>query len=202
MKKNRMMRIAAFLLVAALLSICVVSGTYAKYTSEITGTDTARVAKWDFKVGGETAGVNNVFMFELFKTITDTDGSAETDINPTDGQIIAPGTQGNFVINLKNDSEVTAEYTVDFKETKTAAIPIQYSLDGTTWGTMDSIDVKTAVKVAIGGSASITVYWRWAFERGTTDSEKSANNALDTKLGMASEIKVAVTATITVEQVD
>ena len=67
MKKNRMMRIAAFLLVAALLSICVVSGTYAKYTSTISGSDSARVAKWDIKVGGTTANSQATFTFDLFK---------------------------------------------------------------------------------------------------------------------------------------
>lgn len=193
MKKNRMMRIAAFLLVAALLSICVVSGTYAKYTSKITGTDTARVAKWDVKVGGETAGVNNVFMFELFKTITETDGTAETDINPTDDQIIAPGTQGSFVISLKNDSEVTAEYTVDFKETNTAGIPIKYSLDGNTWGTMDSIDVSAAVKLTIGETKNITVYWQWAFV---------GDDAKDTALGLDGTAIVTVAANVTATQVD
>ena len=48
MKKNTMMRIASVLLVAVLLSTCVISGTYAKYTSTVTTSDSARVAYWGF----------------------------------------------------------------------------------------------------------------------------------------------------------
>ena len=43
MKKNTMMRIASVLLVAVLLSTCAISGTFAKYTSQYTGSaDRAR----------------------------------------------------------------------------------------------------------------------------------------------------------------
>lgn len=53
-KKNYTMRIAAGVMTAALLSTCAISSTFAKYTSESTGTDSARVAKWDILFGGET----------------------------------------------------------------------------------------------------------------------------------------------------
>ena len=46
MKRNKMMRIASVLLVAVLLSTCVISGTFAKYTTSNSATDSARVAKW------------------------------------------------------------------------------------------------------------------------------------------------------------
>ncbi|MFR0985955.1 MAG: hypothetical protein ACLSFZ_04975 [Frisingicoccus sp.] len=45
MKKNRMMRLASSLLVLTLLTTCVISGTFAKYTTQAGGSDTARVAK-------------------------------------------------------------------------------------------------------------------------------------------------------------
>lgn len=46
MKKNKMMRLASVLLVITLLTTSVISGTFAKYTSQDSATDTARVAKW------------------------------------------------------------------------------------------------------------------------------------------------------------
>ena len=203
MKKNKMMRIASVLLVAVLLSTSVISGTFAKYTSTATGTDSAKVAKWDFKVNGSTVN-SNTFTFDLFKTINDTDGSAETDINPSDGTIIAPGTQGSFEITLKNDSEVTAQYTIDYTVTNDNNIPVKFSLDGSTWkDSIDALDVTTPVKVAIGATATpVTVYWMWAFETGADDVEKATNNATDTALGLNGTATIEVTAKVTVEQVD
>lgn len=49
MKKNKMMRLASCLLVAILLTTSVISGTFAKYTTSSTGTDSARVATWGFQ---------------------------------------------------------------------------------------------------------------------------------------------------------
>ena len=196
MKKNNMMRIASVLLVAVLLSTCVISGTFAKYTSSATGEDTARVAKWDFKINGATANSSNTFEFDLFKTINDTkDGATEADINPADGTIIAPGTKGSFDIVLKNDSEVTAEYTIDYTVTNTANIPVKFSLNGTDWkDSIDDLDVKTAKTVAIGATEeTITVYWQWAF---------NGDDAKDTALGLDGTATLKVEAKVTVTQVD
>ncbi len=46
MKKNGSMRAASALMVATLLTTGVLSGTYAKYTTQRSGSDAARVAKW------------------------------------------------------------------------------------------------------------------------------------------------------------
>ena len=54
MKKNKMMRIAAVLLIVTLLSTCAISGTFAKYVAKADMEDSARVAKWGIKI--ETSG--------------------------------------------------------------------------------------------------------------------------------------------------
>lgn len=54
MKKNTMMRIASFLLIAVLLSTSAISGTYAKYVTQGTGTDNARVAKFGVVVTADS----------------------------------------------------------------------------------------------------------------------------------------------------
>lgn len=194
MKKNTVMRIASFLLVAVLLSTCAISGTYAKYTSQITAQDSARVAKWDFQVNGVTAN-SNTFEFELFKTVLDSDGSVESDILPNDGTIIAPGTKGDFSIKLKNASEVTAEYKIDYTVTNNYGIPVVFSLDGTTWkNNINDLDVTTAKTMAIGAEETITVYWMWAFNGG--------DDAVDTKLGLDNIAEIIVRANVTVDQVN
>ena len=48
MKKNIMMRVASALLIAVLLTTCAISGTFAKYVSTASGSDTARVGNIDF----------------------------------------------------------------------------------------------------------------------------------------------------------
>ena len=195
MKKNKMMRIASVLLVAVLLSTCAISGTFAKYTSVATGTDSARVAKWAFEIN-DTA-LTDTFTFDLFKTIQDTDGSAETDMSPVDGTIIAPGTKGSFAIKLENTSEVTAQYAVAFTATNANNIPVQFSLDGSTWKTaISDLDIAAAesTQLAAGtGSATITVYWQWAF---------NGSDATDTALGTTGTATIEVAAAVTLNQVD
>jgi hypothetical protein len=50
MKRNKWMRIASVLLVAALISTCAISGTFAKYVTEDSAYDSARVAKFGVTV--------------------------------------------------------------------------------------------------------------------------------------------------------
>jgi hypothetical protein len=49
-KNKNTFRVAALLLVACLISSVMLSGTFAKYTSEYAGQDTALVARWSFGV--------------------------------------------------------------------------------------------------------------------------------------------------------
>ncbi len=50
MKKNRMLRLASALLILTLLTTSVIGGTFAKYVSEGSVSDTARVAKWGVEI--------------------------------------------------------------------------------------------------------------------------------------------------------
>lgn len=199
MKKNKVMRIASVLLVAVLLSTCAISGTFAKYTTTQKAESTARVAKWDidFNVANTTT---KQFTFDLFKTIKDTNGTDnETDVKIGDNEnIIAPGTSGSFEIQLKNESEVTAEYTVKFTATNTNNIPLEFSTDGgKTWKTnITELDIKTTRLEMDTESTKITVQWRWAFEKDETQ------NTPDTTLGTSGTAKITVKAEVTVTQVD
>ena len=104
MKKNKN-KIATLLLLAIVaVGSYFVAGTYAKYTSEIAGSDNASVAKWAWKINQEdfksATDVTNGYTFDLFKTIKEADTtSAETDV---DDDLIAPGTGGSFDIAITN----------------------------------------------------------------------------------------------------
>lgn len=106
MKKNRTMRAAALLLALTLMTSCFVGGTFAKYTTSDSATDTARVAKW----GVEVLASGNLFGTEYNpNSVTDPDkpdqiGTVTTSVssNGTDN-IVAPGT--------KNDEGLTISIT-------------------------------------------------------------------------------------------
>ena len=193
-KRSIMIRVMAVLSVVMMFTICFVGGTFAKYTSSGSGSDTATVAKWDIKVGGTNITTNDTFTFDLFKTITDSDlNSSETDMNPVDGSIIAPGTSGKFDIEIKNDSQVNAKYSIDYTVTNNGNIPVQFSTDGATWKTdINELDVSD-VAIDIGAEKTVTVRWKWAFD---------GNDITDTTLGSAGAATLTVAAAVTATQVD
>lgn len=192
-KSSMMVRLVAILTVTMMFTMCFVGGTFAKYTSSGTGSDTATVAKWSFKVGAADIAATDTFTFNLFNTIKDTDNSNESDINPSDGTIIAPGTQGSFDLVIKNESQVNATYAIDFSVTNTGNIPVQFSTDGTNWYYgIDLLDV-SSVAINMGATSTVTVQWKWDFY---------GNDTTDTTLGAAGAATITVAAAVTATQVD
>lgn len=203
MEKNKTMKMISITLLIVMIALILVSGTYAKYTSSATGSDSARVAKWAFNVGG-TDIASNTFKFDLFKTIKDSDGNEENDVVSANGdKVIAPGTSGSFDISLENKSEVSAKYGVKFTVSNEKNIPIQFSTDGNTW--TDSLtniaadDTKT--KLAPNGTKTITVQWKWAYED-TNEDTKEATDAKDLALGTDGTATITVSAEVTATQAD
>ena len=110
--KNKFMRIAAVMLMLCLVTTCAISGTFAKYTTEATGEDTARVAYWGFT--GENA---DIALTDLFKDTYSTDVKGAVDV-------IAPGTTNSATFVFKYTDKST---TVDAPE---VAYQITVSTDG------------------------------------------------------------------------
>ncbi len=203
MKTNKFMRIASFLLVAVVLTTCAISGTFAKYTSKVTGSDTARVALWKFNFGADDTQIGETVTFNLFDY---TDNNNNVDVNglADNAKVIAPGTTGSFDLVIENVSEVNAKYTIEFTETN-ANIPLQYSVDNTNW--VDSIAELTMtdltdVAINMGDNDTQTIYWRWVFEGTTTGAHAGQTDIGDTALGLGGTAEVTITANITVTQVD
>ncbi len=114
MKKNVMMRLSALLLVAVLLTTCVISGTFAKYVTSGEAGDEARVAKWGVTVtvtGDEAFGTkyNDAIEAEGTKVI-----SANGD------NVLAPGTNGTLgSVTISGAPEVRVSVAVDLTITLT-----------------------------------------------------------------------------------
>ncbi|MBR4289275.1 MAG: hypothetical protein IKT52_01390 [Oscillospiraceae bacterium] len=118
MKKNRMMRLASVLLVLTLLTTSVISGTFAKYTTTDSASDSARVAKWGIDV---TVGGN------LFGQYYDANGATNSDkivasstsvASFDDDNLVAPGTKNDTGFEVKITGTPEVAYTIDAKTGK------------------------------------------------------------------------------------
>lgn len=185
-KKSRK-KVLAVILTMALSIGCIAGGAMAKYITSTQGTSTMNVAKWSFTGNGtelaNTAGSTNSVTFNLFNTVNEAD-TTTTESSVTAGKL-APGTGGSFALALANKSDVDATYTLNFSVDNTAGIPIEYSLDKTSWSTdISSINVPATAIAKTSGTATQPVYWRWAFD-GTVAG--TSTDAADTALGIAAQ---------------
>ena len=197
MEKNKTMKMILITLLIAMIALVLVSGTYAKYTSSASGSDTARVAKWSFTVGGTDIVAENTFTFDLFKTIKDTDGKTETDVvSANTDKVIAPGTSGSFDLVLENKSETSAKYGITYTVTNTASIPVQFSVNGKDWtdNLANVVESDTDTKLAANnGTKTITIQWKWAYD---------GDDTTDVNLGKVGTAKLIVQADVTATQID
>lgn len=210
MKKNTMMRLASVLLIAVLMSTCAISGTFAKYVTSDSGSDSARVAKFGVKVDAN----GDLFLYEYNDNDAEYDGlSVKTGDT---WKLVAPGTDGKLdEVQLVGTPEVatrvtyTATVNLDGWVLSDSAeyCPIVISVEGVTYGTnvtnatnkYATVDeLETAVKgaieackkdyapltnLALKGADAPTVTWSWAFETGADDAAKAENDKKDTDLG-------------------
>lgn len=230
MKKNTMMRIASALMIAVLLTTCVISGTFAKYTTENGAGDTARVAKWGVVITTES---------DLFaETYATTDTTVEDDtitnsvaVDSAGTNLVAPGTNGSIDFSIAGAPEVAVRLDVVMNVTSDVIIPSGTEIaDGNTLaadytpvvftltktgeatplatGTLSAIQTKLQSLTDEFGPNSATLAgeytlaWAWAY---------TGNDAADTYLGnvIAGTVTDANTKTaidfdftITVTQID
>lgn len=211
MKKNAK-KIGTTLLVAvAAVGAYFVSGTYAKYTTSLSGNDTTSVAKWAWDYNGTAITKDqSTISFNLFDTIKDSNGTDnETDVVANK---IAPGTSGSFSFDFQNKSEVNAKYSLTLAVTKGSAVTnakIQYSLVGgdsaTDW-TEDLATLANQSEVSLAMNSNKvekTIYWKWVY------NESAAQDTIDTQVGFdagtatnAEDSQIIVNATVTFTQAD
>lgn len=104
-KKNWTIRAAVLMFALVLITSCFVGGTFAKYVTSGTATDTARVAKFGVVIKAE----GNVFAKEY-----DDGVNAKTVISTEN--VVAPGTKGSAAaVSVKGTPEVAVEVTYTLK---------------------------------------------------------------------------------------
>lgn len=181
MKKNKMMRIASVLLVAVILTTCAISGTFAKYVTKDSASDTARVAKFGVTVtaagslysdkyvqvaAGNTPGSTNLTVVSSdaaklvapgTKSLADgltfaVSGKPEVKVSVT---VAVADTMKDVYLKAKNDlPDMTTGNTTDTFNNVADYYPVKYTLIQTTTGGTNNLvtgGTLSAVKTALEG---------------------------------------------------
>lgn len=124
--KKKMSVLVALVMAVAVTSYSV-SGTYAKYTSNVDLTDEARVAKWSFTATDKEGNpITDTNKFKLFADSYSYNGTRYVK-SMTEGQnVVAPGTSGEYTFKFKGNMEV--RYTLDFDIDATNDFIVYYKL--------------------------------------------------------------------------
>ena len=130
MKKNKMMRLASVLLVCVLLTTSVISGTFAKYVTSDSASDTARVAKFGVVV---TASGSLYDKNYVYKTAGNTPAGAETTNLTVESSntenLVAPGTQNDTGLTFSITGKPEVAVKLEVKLTDAAGNPIDVNDD-------------------------------------------------------------------------
>lgn len=147
-----------------LISTCLVGGTLAKYTSEVTGTGSAIAAKWNvaFKSGDNAASATQMQTADFnFADLKDT----RTDSGDlvADGKI-APGSTGVFAVEIDGTgTEVAYDYKITLTTTALNSVPIKfYSDQSMTMEITSGTPLKGTIAVdEQNKKTSQPIYWKW-----------------------------------------
>lgn len=188
-----------------------VSITLAKYTQTVSGTDSAKVAKFSYTVKDQANNVlskDTITQLALFET-------ADTNVLDVVGneKLIAPGTAGNFTITVENESEVNVDDTFELDFTNAGGLPVYFTHNGKNYSDVlttngvNVIDGKIADLATelsntvnelkmINGTQDYLVSWNWDFNGKYTGQ----SDVIDTTLGektVLDTISLKISTTIT-----
>ena len=117
MRKSKSMRLASGLLVVTMLSTCMISGTFARYTTQDVARDTARVAKWgvELQVAGDLYSTN--YSALAGDNVAQTDSNNATVSSYNEANLVAPGTKNEkgLVFSLNGQPEVSGMISATFE---------------------------------------------------------------------------------------
>ena len=152
MKKNKMMRVASALLIAVLLTTSAISGTFAKYVTTNSGSDSARVAKFGVVItaNGTAFATSYANDAAIGTTVIGAGTSVNHDATSDGLDLVAPGTTKalvNATIAGTPEVAVNVAYVAtlelsgwtwdDDNDASTDEVeycPIVFTVDGETYG--------------------------------------------------------------------
>ena len=186
-KRRKSVFIIVLLLLVGITS-AYVANTYAKYSGQVSGNATATVAKWAFESDNAI-------------TTIDVDLAEAYNANRLAADRIAPGTSGSFAIELVNtNTEVGVDWTLTIGSITNKPTNLKFYKDQNhtvEFGTNGDPSNSTITGTLAAGDSNgltVTVYWDWPYETGTTANGVAEGDAADTTNGVAgSTLTVPVT---------
>jgi hypothetical protein len=212
-KKDKTKRWVGILLALTLMTVVLMSGTIAKYITEGTGTDDARVAKWGVVITPDT---NGLFASQYTTDDTTYAGSLSV-VSSSADKVIAPGTRGTGLgFTITGTPEVASRVTFSTIPGNTVYDPLWggyhpllWTLTGPSGAIVSDVSLAqlnnainnltvdfapgTDLSTALG---SYTVSWHWPF------STSDANDILDTQLAEYGYPTISFGMKVTVTQID
>lgn len=108
---NKKMSVLGILLMAVVVTSYSVSGTYAKYVSDVSVADEARVAKWQIGLAKDSMQTMDLFKSSYTYGENGVVVKALNDANAKTNKLVAPGTKGQYTFALTGIVETN--YTID-----------------------------------------------------------------------------------------
>ena len=172
MKKNAMLKIAAILMVAVLLTTCAVSSTFAKYvTKGNTSTEVGRVALWDVDIVSSATGL---FAQKYENGTASATGNDVVSVATPVDNVVAPGTSGSASLT----ATLNGQPEVAFRLTTVATVDL-----GSGW--MVDLD---------GAGSGAPIYYCPLTVTVNGDAVDAADNAADFAANIKAAIEEAATA--------
>lgn len=168
-KTKKRIRIAFGILLIVLVQA--IGITYGRYISSEKGSGQAEIAKWAFEIVKDGQETKNINLTNTVDKDTLVDGK------------IAPGTSGSIIIAVDGTgSEVDLDYTINFQNEKNKPSNMTFISLGKEYKSLSEIKLSGNIKHDdINKVREVAVIWKWGYETGSTNEEKSANNKIDTE---------------------
>lgn len=199
-KKSYAARLGALAVALTMMTASLMGGTLAKYTTEVTGTGEAIVAKWAVKAGDK----ENASSFANF-TLSDT-----VNVVGVNKGKIAPGTSGKIPVYVDlSGTEVATQVSVEIMVADPSKLPSNFVIedmngtpikfDDKTYKQVYTIDkTLTDLQAADGGKIHCDITWKWLFEDTSSDENAKKYDSADEQDGInaaTANFTVKVTAT-------
>ncbi|NLW70212.1 MAG: hypothetical protein GX061_03935 [Eubacteriaceae bacterium] len=190
MKKRTLGRLGAVSIILCLVTCCLLGGTLAKYTTTVSGTGTATVAKWAIKAGS-TDGGTTITAFTL--------GQATSGV--ADGKI-APGTSGTLPVYIDlTGTEVATEVKVEIKVDDVGKLPTNFVIkgfdDSALTLTNDTFVTAYTIQKSAAEAATFktddTIAWEWPFYTDATNDGEDTTDGTETITAATFTIRVTAT---------
>ena len=173
-KKNKKL-IIVLVLILTLLATGLGNYTYAKYKSKVTGEGQLEVAKWSFKVNGNSEQMETIQLKDTVNESVLAKGK------------VAPGTNGEFTLNIDaSEAEVGINYQIEFRDEKNKPDNLVFIYGGQKYKNLQEINGKLKGDILqsdVNKVRKVTIQWEWSYETGFGE-EIELNDQKDTQNGM------------------